>query len=260
MQSQSVRLVAEMAHSCGLLSDTAVLLVGDDRAGLGPWLDERGVRFESVPRLEQLRELDPASYGLVVSDRTSPDPGAEALEELRRVAVTGVILTNDANGALGEAPAGVDSTIESFFSTRGDRVMVLEDLLLALRVEPPPGAHARAEPEDGRVALLSVCLTQAAVAEAAGRRLDGALADAEELRQRVRAAEEEIEELSMKLAETLNALEAERRDHDVLRTQVRGWRSSRAWPLLVVSYNVVHAGRSLRSRWARRKARGSGDG
>ena len=105
MQSQNVRFVAELARSCGLLSDAAVLLVGDDQADLGAWFAERGVAVESVPRLEQLRELDPASYGLVVS---RPDlaaiPARQALEELRRVAVTGVILTATANGGLGRGP------------------------------------------------------------------------------------------------------------------------------------------------------------
>ena len=36
--------------------------------------------------------------------------------------------------------------------------MVLEDVLLALRAEPPAGAKRARSPSDGRVALLSVCL------------------------------------------------------------------------------------------------------
>ena len=262
MQSQNVRFVAELVRHSGVLSDSPVLLLGDQQEGLEAWFSERGVEVASVPDVDRLRELDPGSYAFVVGDRQGALRDADALEQLRRVAGSGVILTAAANGSATASETRALPEIERFFFARGDRVMVIDDVLVALRADPAGAEIPGAQPAGERLALLSVCLAQAAVASAAGRRLDVSTAEAAELRDRLRLAEDEIEELSAKLAQALNALDDERREHAELSERVRGWRSSRAWPILVVSYNVVHAGRVLRSRWARRRARrlGRGDG
>ncbi len=252
MQSQNLRFVAEVLHSCGVITDAGVLVVGEAQSDLEGWFAERGVTVTSVAALEHLRELDAGSYGFVVGDRPSPGTGNGALEELRRVAETGVILTAAANGVTAETEARPAAAIESYFSGLGDRVMVVAGVLLALRTEPLSDSGQPTAPGDERLALLSVCLAQAAVAEAAGHRLDAAIVRASHLSDELARAEAENAELASKLAQAVNTLRAEREEHEVLRRRVAGWRASRAWPILVVSYNIVHAGRTLRARWSRR--------
>ena len=253
MQSQNVRFVAELMRHSGVLSGDALLLVGETQDGLESWFAERGIEVASVDATK-LADLEPESYAFVVGEPASGD----GLEQLRRVAATGVIVSTATNGSdAGPEPL---PEIERFFRDRGDSVTVVEDLVVALRPARDPEGGATGA--DERLALLRVGLAQAALAGAAGRRLDASAAETEQLRARLADAEAEIEELSEKLARTLNALDEERREHAELSERVRGWRSSRAWPILVVSYNVVHAGRVVRSRWARRRARrvGPGDG
>ena len=250
MQSQNVPFVAELMRHSGVLAEQPLLVVGDAEGELETAFAEHGVEVESVSAA-QLSELEPESYAFVLGD----PPAGDGLEELRRIAGTGVILTTAANGGGGER---VDE-IERFFRGRGDSVTVVDDLVVALRAAPETSGETGGEE---RLALLRICLAQAALASAAGRRLDASATEIEELRARLAEAEAEAEDLAAKLARTLNALDEERREHAELSARVQGWRSSRAWPILVVSYNVVHAGRVLRSRWARRRSGrlGPGDG
>ena len=251
MQSQNVPFVAELMRHSGLLAEQPLLVVGDADGELETAFAERGVEVESVSAA-QLSELEPESYAFVLGD----PPADDGLEELRRIAGTGVILTTAANGAGAGERVG---EIERFFRGRGDSVTVVDDLVVALRAAPETSGETGGEE---RLALLRICLAQAALASATGHRLDASAAEIDELRARLAEAEAEAEDLAAKLARTLNALDEERREHAELSARVQGWRSSRAWPILVVSYNVVHAGRVLRSRWARRRSGrlGRGDG
>jgi hypothetical protein len=251
LQSQNVPFVAELMRHSGVLAEQPLLVVGDAESEVETAFADRGIEVESVSAA-QLSELEPESYAFVLGD----SPGGDGLEDLRRIAGTGVILTTAANGAgTGERLP----EIERFFRSRGDSVTVIDDLVVALRAAPESSGATGAEE---RLALLRICLAQAALASAAGQRLDESTVEIEHLRARLAEAQAEAEDLSAKLARTLNALDGERREHAELSARVQGWRSSRAWPILVVSYNIVHAGRVLRSRWARRRSRrlGPGDG
>jgi hypothetical protein len=62
------------------------------------------------------------------------------------------------------------------------------------------------------------------------------------------------------VAESLRALSAEQREHAEARRRVESIRSSRAWPLLIVSYKVMHALRAFRARLGRAPGASPRDG
>ena len=253
MHSHSVRFIAELVRACGVSSDAAVLVVGEPGGDLIELFAQRGVEPASIDGLGALGGLGDCAYEFVIHDSPwSPGPDPNALEELRRVASTGTVLA---------APNGAASSlaeVERFFSRRGDRVTVIEDLVLALRMDHAqrPGAEDTPPRDPERLALASVCLAQAAAAAEGGRRLDATLGALEQSRQHLQLAEADADELASKLAQALNALADERREHDALRRRFEGLRSSHAWPALVAGYNLVHQMRRLRAWWARR---GHGD-
>lgn len=221
------------------LAASALMVVDRDLEDFEQALGEQGIAVAAVGDVDGLAEFDDDSRDVVVYiarpevDRVD----AESLSQMRRVARRAVLVTS--GGAR-------SAELERFFAAQGDAVSALG---------PEAGILARKSAAAGEVdddaAIGAVVVAQATALAAAVRHLDAVRRDNAELRARVERAEAEADELAAMVAESLRALAEEQREHAESRRRVESIRASRAWPLLIVSYKVMHALRAFRARLRR---------